>query len=458
MEKLKYLIGAIILLLNGYAAFCQEGLIVWGSNIGIEEDYAVITNSTSSIYYGSSGATSVNLFESGDEGLVRFPIISGSETYTLGFVESNYNYDYKLETIDFAVEVSSNRDLIIYEDGIVQETISGFSPGDECVVKQKLGDLFVYGIVRGNEIQMSRGSYQLATNSSYNIALIMKDGGTSLIGLSTSFQNNFRAEWESWSQSTVAISANLDIEKVSGSDSWNEAATYSLNRLPPGSDGILSYRVHSLSDERAVGLITDSISQSFYYMDYGCRLKDDRLMFYSKGKYTGSYSSLKMDDLLTIDRTDDVISVKINGITVKSYSNVDKSEELQVQTAIKEKNLKIKGVWTTFKPYTKLKPTPIRLVNADDPAHIPFTRVSQANQLAVKYLELYKAGGNIQLQVLNSDFQDVSSSVVFTPTAAKHGDNRIQLGLSSLDVNELYHVVVRDGMDRKWELNFYLNE
>ena len=436
----------------------QDELVEWGSTTGIDEDYGLIENNTSSSSYGSSGAISINLFDSGNDGLIRFPVVGTSDEYAIGAYPSNLEFNYSISKLSsaFAVEIRSNMSLYIYQSGKVQEVISGFKVGDDIEIRQQSGSLDIYQITGGRAYQVNRGSYSLPSSDSYNICCIIKNGGTQITNVRTSFLNMFRIEWESWTSNTISVAENQDLEKTSGSNVWNESAAYSSNRLGRGKDGLVSYEVHSITGERAIGLISDSVGLSYSSMDYACRFQSNKLLLYNNGHYTGSYSSLNIGDVVEIRRHNKEIVINVNHAKVKTYLNVDPSEEYQVQAAIKGVGLEVLSVKGDFIPISKIGRSYIRLVQADDPEHIPVTRVSQDDNLGFIYREIYSESGDLNVQVFDNTFQDVTSNVIFGPHTIVFGENRILANIDALATGEQYYLVVRDGMDRKWEMNFYI--
>lgn len=437
--------------------YAQERLVEWGSTEGIVEDYGLITNTSGQNGFGTSGAVSINIFDSNDEGEVSIGWQGQNGEFVLGFFSSNSDFNYKPDNMKFAVLVDDNRNVFILENGTVREGLYGiFDPGTEIKLKNIIGRgaaLFLNDA--GRVVQVSN-YYSLIPGESYNICTAIEEDGESLTGIKTSFLNEFVIEWESWTENTVIVSENQDIQKASGGSVWNNAAAFSANRLAPGSDGSIIYKIHNIIGEAAMGLIADSISYGFDYMTYCCRFVDDRIFFYMDGMYAGKFHPLTIGDEVEMRRENGKIAVSVNGLDVYVKNNIDVSQELLVQAAIKEVGKEMLGIKGDFIPYSKLSQAYIRLVNADDPEHIPFTRVSQNNNVAFIYKEIYADDVPLKVQIYDNEYQDVTSSVVFSPNTVSHGENKIRANLVNLNPGEQYYLVVRDGMDRKWEMNFFI--
>ncbi len=415
--------------------------ITWSYTENMEVDYGIIGKINSSNTW-NAGGVSLNLLPPGQQGEMKFKVSTLGKNYMIGLVSSSVPATFS--NFEYALEVRTNNNIFLHSGTTLIGSYGIVKVGDEVGLQVRDAEVFV--VINGQLVSPAHVLRPIG----FLVSVGIKTPGTVIERPQCTFDNQFAISWAS--SQGVNIENNGSLLKTAPTG-WGNAVAFSENVLPFGTSGYVTYVYEGETGQRVFGLQADTADLSSNF-DYYARLQNSTVYYYRHNTLVASTGGLVNGTKIIVERNQNEIHYKINNNIVQKIS-VSPLENLSVVAAIYNTGIPIKPLAATFIPDKYVWGTTIRLVNADDPEHIPVTRTIGPSYLEILYKELYVDNGPLNIQIFDNQFNDVTASVSYLPSAVHFGENSIRVNINVLPVGYQYHLVVRDGMDRKWQMNFY---
>ncbi len=316
--------------------------IIWTDLDGVKANGNSLTKSrVRNNWY--EGAASFNELPANTDGWIEMTAVENN-TYRM-FGLSDYNQAATWNTIDHSFYVRSNGTIQIYESGSLKCNCGNYSSGDKVKVERQ-GSQILYKL-NGNTIYTSNcdpNKSLIADVSLYSTTSTISNATASFPALNTSPHN---IEW------TDLVKVYVNDNSLTRDNSyrgWNAGAA-SINRLPTWTDGWIESTVQETNTYRMFGLSSSNSDPYWNTIDYNLYIRQDsKIMIYESGSYKGTFGYYSSGDKIRLEREDNQILYKLNGVTLYS-STCDPSENLYSDVSMYSPGSTLFDVKSSFRNY-----------------------------------------------------------------------------------------------------------
>lgn len=271
----------------------------------------------------SSGASSVNKLEAGEDGWFEVSVGEIGDYFMIGF--SNSDPDIGFRSIEYALYVRDGV-LRIYEDGVNRGDFATLSSTDIIKLERAGENINYYYNENIIKTVVVNSEEELIVDASIYRGTIPPVH----LYFTPEVPTTYDIQWQN--VQIAEITPDNSLRKTNTYDAWSAGAS-SINALRAGENGWFEVSVGRIGDYFMIGFSKSDTDVGFRSIEYALYVRDGVLRIYEDGVNLGDFATLSSTDVIKLERAGDNINYYYNNDIIKSVV-VNSQEQLIVDASL----------------------------------------------------------------------------------------------------------------------------